>query len=346
MSLADGVNWIVAVDVNDEPFYSSRSASVPIAYDYLGNLEQDKRDCREGRGRLLWRAQEDGTVNISRMLFALPSMQYTGYVIINMDASVFYQDAHRLSNAGSIVFDSYGAPMLHNLDASMEPFLALDPDSREDIPLGAQAYSASWETITNSNLWLCQIVNLGYAPRELQRLTVIYIAGCSCIVLFASLVMLGIFRQINRNIATVQEGISAIAQGDLHHRIAPAAMDEIGMIGTSINTMAGTITRLLQKVGEETLLRRQAEYSQLEFQYRALQAQIIRISCSMRSNPSAEWRSCMTIGRQAMPRNALPTCCARIWSAPGVSARSSTRSGISGCIWRCTRSCTPSSFNS
>ena len=274
LSLADGVNWIVAVDVNDEPFYSSRSASVPIAYDYLGNLEQDKRDCREGRGRLLWRAQEDGTVNISRMLFALPSMQYTGYVIINMDASVFYQDAHRLSNAGSIVFDSYGAPMLHNLDASMEPFLALDPDSREDIPLGAQAYSASWETITNSNLWLCQIVNLGYAPRELQRLTVIYIAGCSCIVLFASLVMLGIFRQINRNIATVQEGISAIAQGDLRHRIAPAAMDEIGMIGTSINTMAGTITRLLQKVEEETLLRRQAEYSQLEFQYSALQAQI------------------------------------------------------------------------
>lgn len=136
LSLADGVNWIVAVDVNDEPFYSSRSASVPIAYDYLGNLEQDKRDCREGRGRLLWRAQEDGTVNISRMLFALPSMQYTGYVIINMDASVFYQDAHRLSNAGSIVFDSYGAPMLHNLDASMEPFLALDPDSREDIPAG------------------------------------------------------------------------------------------------------------------------------------------------------------------------------------------------------------------
>lgn len=121
MSLADGVNWIVAVDVNDEPFYSSRSASVPIAYDYLGNLEQDKRDCREGRGRLLWRAQEDGTVNISRMLFALPSMQYTGYVIINMDASVFYQDAHRLSNAGSIVFDSYGAPMLYNLDASMNP---------------------------------------------------------------------------------------------------------------------------------------------------------------------------------------------------------------------------------
>ena len=64
-------------------------------------------------------------------------------------------------------------------------------------------------------------------------------------------------------------------------------MDEIGMIGTSINTMAGTITRLLQKVEEETLLRRQAEYSQLEFQYSALQAQIIRIFCSMRSNPSA-----------------------------------------------------------
>ena len=60
LSLADGVNWIVAVDVNDEPFYSSRSASVPIAYDYLGNLEQDKRDCREGRGRLLWRRRRTG----------------------------------------------------------------------------------------------------------------------------------------------------------------------------------------------------------------------------------------------------------------------------------------------
>lgn len=60
LSLADGVNWIVAVDVNDEPFYSSRSASAPIAYDYLGNLEQDKRDCREGRGRLLWRRRRTG----------------------------------------------------------------------------------------------------------------------------------------------------------------------------------------------------------------------------------------------------------------------------------------------
>lgn len=274
LSLADNVNWIVAVDVNDEAFYSSRSFSHKITYDYLGNLQQDKNDCMDCHGRLLWRSQDDGTINISRMLFTLPSMRYTGYVIINMNASVFGQDAHRLSNAGSIVFDSYGTPMLHNIDSSMFSLLDLDPDSRDTSSVNTQAYSLSWETITNSNLWLCQIVNLGYAPQEMRRLTAMYITACSGIVLFASLVMLGIFQQINRNITTVQEGIAAIASGDLHCKIVPDAMDEIGMIGNSINSMAGDIIELVQKVEEETLLRRQAEYSQLEFQYSALQAQI------------------------------------------------------------------------
>ena len=274
LSLADNVNWIVAVDANDEAFYSSRRFSPRINYAYRENLQRDKADCMNFQGRLLWRRQEDGTINVSRMLFALPSMRYTGYVIVNIDADVFGQDAQPLANAGSIVFDSYGTPMLYTLNDSMLPLLELDPGSRNDPAIDTQTYSLSWESITNSSLWLCQIVNLGYAPQEMRRLIGMYVTACSGILLLASSVMLAIFRQIKRNITTVQNGITAIASGDLNCVIVPDAMDEIGMIGNSINSMAGNIKELMRKVEEESLLRRQAEYSQLEFQYSALQAQI------------------------------------------------------------------------
>ena len=79
LSLADNVNWIVAVDANDEAFYSSRRFSPRINYAYRENLQRDKADCMNFQGRLLWRhyqCQSDAFCIALHALYRICDCQY------------------------------------------------------------------------------------------------------------------------------------------------------------------------------------------------------------------------------------------------------------------------------
>jgi len=275
LSLENNVNWVVVADENNQFFSNSRSGKA-IDYAYRDNLEQDKQKSIEYAARFVWRKLDDGTINISRMLYALPSMKYTGYVIINVDTNQFanYLSDTHFFNVGSIVYDSYDRPMLFDVDDNMKPLLEKELDFQTSFSVPFHQYSLAWKRVTNSNLSFCQIVDLGYTPQQIRSLAVTFISFCLIILALASALIFTIFRQIKQNISVVQKGIGAISAGNLDLRIVPVAMDEFGIIGMSINDMTKDIKNLMWQVEEETIRRKQAEYNQLELQFSALQSQI------------------------------------------------------------------------
>jgi signal transduction histidine kinase len=68
-------------------------------------------------------------------------------------------------------------------------------------------------------------------------------------ILLLIVLLVGFYRatkRIFRPIATIEQGIRRIGNGDLAHRIEVNRQDELGMLATSINTMAQEIQRMLE----------------------------------------------------------------------------------------------------
>lgn len=277
LARAAEVNWVAVVDVNDEVFAIARDHLRAIPYDYAGNLAQDKQICQDYAARLVYRVLEDGTINISRIIYNLSTMRYTGYVIVNINASKFLQTLSALDDlpgSSAVIYDSFDHPMLYTLEPALEPALAMDLYDAGSLKLGRDTWILNWKEITNSDLKFCYILNVGAASQQLQNLTICYIAVFLAVLGLISAVTLIISRQINKNVLAVHQGLQAISAGNLDFHIQPTAMDEIGEISLGVNRMAADIKALIAKAQQEEKNRQQLEYQRLESQYSALQSQI------------------------------------------------------------------------
>ncbi|MFH1574567.1 MAG: SpoIIE family protein phosphatase [Acidobacteriota bacterium] len=104
-----------------------------------------------------------------------------------------------------------------------------------------------------------------------------YLAGQSEIgraLLYAVLVLLGLFlaaeltsfvigmaisRRITRSVHDLQQGIVALQQGDLQHRIPERHRDQLGLLAHAFNQMTASIVRLLEEVSEKKRLEQELQ---------------------------------------------------------------------------------------
>jgi sigma-B regulation protein RsbU (phosphoserine phosphatase) len=86
------------------------------------------------------------------------------------------------------------------------------------------------------------------------------LVGLFVVVELISLIIGGtINRHITRSIHDVYQGILALQQGDLQHKIPVRKHDQFGLLAHSFNQMTGSISRLLEEVVEKKRLEKELE---------------------------------------------------------------------------------------
>ncbi len=68
-----------------------------------------------------------------------------------------------------------------------------------------------------------------------------------------------ISRRVTRSVHDIYQGMLALEQGDLQHRIPVRRKDQLGFLANSFNQMSASITRLLEEVSEKKRLEQELE---------------------------------------------------------------------------------------
>ncbi|MBC8585096.1 sensor histidine kinase [Youxingia wuxianensis] len=271
------INWIGVIDTNDY-IYTSVRPTKDIAYNLEENMQRDRQDCIEAGGKILWRVLEDGTISLSRLIYNNATMQYTGYVVVNINPQIFYDTLNSFGILGGvnlIIYDSFSMPMLYYLSEDLESaMITLPSQERDYISVDGQTYVFSKEMITKSGLELIKLTNISANAAKIEDLTKVFVLTCICCLLLISLLTTLVLSSISKNIRILMGGIEQVSSGDLSVQIQPVSNDEIGEIAVSFNQMTEQMNRLVGEVKKEARLRQQKDYQLLEAKYQALQSQI------------------------------------------------------------------------
>jgi serine phosphatase RsbU (regulator of sigma subunit) len=98
---------------------------------------------------------------------------------------------------------------------------------------------------------------------ERDRRSIYIFLSLACMFAFAVILSLAIgftiSRHITRSVHDLYQGILALQNGDLQHRIAVRRSDQLGLLAHSFNQMSGSIGRLLEEVVEKKRLEKELE---------------------------------------------------------------------------------------
>ena len=78
-------------------------------------------------------------------------------------------------------------------------------------------------------------------------------------VMISVVIGISISRRITRSVHDMYQGMLALREGNLEHRIPVRRQDQLGLLAHSFNQMTGSITRLLEEVSEKKRLEQELE---------------------------------------------------------------------------------------
>lgn len=126
-----------------------------------------------------------------------------------------------------------------NADSTTEQLLAYAPDKKVvDMP------ELAWDTIVAIN------TDLAFAPQRQLLQTLLLGTGLATILVAAIAVYLA--RRATRPLIEASTAVEKVGKGELDTRVAVKGEDELALLGTNINQMAGRIKNLLEDAQESS----------------------------------------------------------------------------------------------
>lgn len=236
---------------------------------------------RQLRGVNYWQPLKDDMMMASRSLFDKNSMKEMGTVTVGVDTAYFEKRDEGADMAGRTVM----------LNSENEILMQTDEDSGHAAKLIVDKYGAgsggrmqiyynekpyiiiTWRSPANE-VWIMNLIDKGRISGEVSRALrpLIYIAVIA--VLLTGLIALLISNEIAGTIYLLLERTKGIAKGDFITQIKPSSRDEIGTLALSFNDMCRKIQELIEKLSDEKLKQKTAEFKALQFEYDSLQSKI------------------------------------------------------------------------
>lgn len=111
------------------------------------------------------------------------------------------------------------------------------------------------------------VYNKDYMLRDIKNTQLMFVVISLAAILFSSLLIYYIVRQIGSSVALITTGIDQVKRGNLDVSVALDSQDELGQIAANFNDMTGKVQSLIKEVTE-------AKDKQKNAEIRALEAQI------------------------------------------------------------------------
>lgn len=266
----------VAVRLEDGTFVNS------YTYD-LNVVEQSREilslpDYQEKQyGRAEWARTQQGEVYLIRDVYDTQPLRYVGKMCARIRPDeLVTMSGYNDSQGGSVFFFNEHGDMIicvgeksGALEQAAAEYLA---SPSEVVVAGGLAYAAC---VMTRGSWSA----VGFMPmsavERLQRSVMQSgLLAAALGILLGFVIALALSRQLSGRISVLVDSMHRVEAGDLDVSVPVQGRDEIDVLTGQFNRMTAKTKELLQKVVQEENSKRQAEFMNLEYEYRFLQWQV------------------------------------------------------------------------
>lgn len=231
------------------------------------------------RGQVLWEAWSEDIIYLQRALYDIDTSQYCGYLVFGLNNGFLkeeYAKFEALNYGRVIVLNERDEPLLYRSTHEQEEAAVrlAEIGDLSQTTMEGERYMASVEVSGNKRWKLVNLVALRdiTAPASLIRL---WIAAAFLAAFIAAMALTYIFSgYITSNLRMFVRSMKRVSEGIFEQVQPPRGRDEIVVLAEKFNLMSDKIKDLIDKIYEEQAQKRQAEYRTLQFEFKALQAQI------------------------------------------------------------------------
>lgn len=257
--------------------YFSDNSSTPAVSAQSRELLSRPEYAQTQYGKSVWAHTEDGQVYLIRDVYDTSPLRYVGKMgaRIRQDMLVTLGYYHDHTDWSVLFFNQEGNLILSAGENAAEleaPAMELLTSRADTVEVNGMSYAAC---IMAKEDWTA----VGFLPMSnVQRLqssilkSGLFAAALG--ILVGLLISIAFSRRMTSQISALAQSMLKVKKGDLNVGIKVQGKDEIGMLTEHFNQMTDEIQHLLERVVEEENRKRQAEFMNLEYEYRFLQWQI------------------------------------------------------------------------
>ncbi|WNQ13901.1 histidine kinase [Paenibacillus aurantius] len=239
---------------------------------------------QQKRGKALWYPGPLGTVMMAKALYSLTSGAYAGTVILGIGSDHIenlYTEINRLTSANILILNEDN--QLMEGSGNVPGFAAYFMEKKLYLEENLPSPSFTWNRTnylftvlsTSMDKWkIVQIISVEELTRGTSAITFWTVSIIIISLLVASILAAILSKSITVNVRMLLQSMTSFSVDFSHKIIVPKSRDEVGLMAEKFNLMAEKIKELVNSVYHEKLLKQKAEYRTLQFEYKALQAQI------------------------------------------------------------------------
>ena len=271
---------VIIIDAMDNRYSAKRKGVLKEDEGILGQF--DLEEIKDRRGRALWFRSSDDTLYMAKALYDIPTTKYVGVIVIGVDSGYvanMLADIHDLMDGDVLILNERNEWFVAGSRSGstqyyMDEGLHLSGAAKTDFEYKGRHYISSVLSTDYDKWKIVQIIDVGSLTRGTESLKYWTISTVLVALLFAFLLAARISKSITESIRVLLHRMSSFTLDFNYKVIVPKSRDEVGMLTLKFNTMAEKINDLFHTVYHEKLLKQQAEYRTLQFEYKALQAQM------------------------------------------------------------------------
>lgn len=228
-------------------------------------------------GKAIWTRNEEGEVYLVRDVYDTQPLRYVGKMCarIRQDMIVTmggYNDA----KSGSVFFFNDAGEMIIRVgeeSAALESAaVSYLNNPIKTVISGGNAYAAC--IITKRGLTAVGLMPMSAMERLQNSVLQSGLLAAALGIVMGLMIAIAMSRQLSSRISVLVDSMHQVEAGDLNVAVPVQGKDEIDVLTGQFNRMTAKTRELLQKVVQEENSKRQAEFMNLEYEYRFLQWQV------------------------------------------------------------------------
>jgi two-component system sensor histidine kinase YesM len=236
----------------------------------------------QARGRALWFQGEFGTVFMARALYDIPTNKYVGIVAIGLDSSYLSSvvtNVRQLPNGEILFLNEAKEPLpREQVRSPLAEYVVAhqlyESGAGSSIQFHGKKYLLTVQTMDYEKWRIIQLLDVSQLTRGASAIQYWTVSTILVALAIAFLLAFFVSRSITENVSMLLQSMTSFTLDFKHKVIVPRSRDEIGKLAEKFNTMAEKINDLFNSVYREKLLKQKAEYRTLQFEYKALHAQM------------------------------------------------------------------------
>lgn len=244
----------------------------------------DEERMKAKRGQVLWLPGGSQRIYMQRAMYNVETSALIGYISVSIEKnylSEFYREARGRNRGQFIVLNENNEILLDSslelqrVVDKLETSGRLDGESTSfELKDNGEAYLFTLQSFSGGKWKLLNRISVSELTKPAQAMKYGIIIACLLSFIAAFLMAVYLSKGITGNVKLLLNSMKRVSEGSFDQLVVTKSKDEIGQLAHRFNLMTQKVNELITVVYKEKLLKEQAEHESLQFEYKALQAQM------------------------------------------------------------------------